>query len=191
MTKSNKVIGQEGILRAFREQNWNELRPILLAHITVRLFYRYNIKQSKGELEERARLFLSEVIDHVLLEGKRNWNTVHYLTFKDFLISVIDSHLYNTIKKSKSEEQIEAKSQEDNSVLSAEDEMTYKELRKRAYDLLEEQGATDEEIKIFDCTVEGIVKPRDIMEDLEIDELEFNNIWRTLKRKIKKIREKF
>ena len=64
------------------------------------------------------------------------------------------------------------------------------ELRKQIYDELESNGAEDDELLIFECLADGIIKPEDIRTELGMSESDFHNGWRRFKRKRKVIQEK-
>lgn len=172
------------------KEDWGSLWVILVAHSIKRLIYRYGIKASKGELVELAEEKLSEVLSLVLVDGTRNWNTDEYPSFKDFVVSVIDSHLNNSFNKSKPKEEPTDVFKETSTGESPEDVAVHKEERKEAYDFLEGEGASDSELLIFECMADGIVKPNAIRADLGINESDFHNAWRRLKPRLIKLRQK-
>jgi hypothetical protein len=185
-----KIISKEGLQNAANEEDWSQLWVILVAHCINRLINRYGIKSSKVDLLDQANEKISEVLSLILIDGTRNWNTDEYPTFKDFIISVVDSHLNNTFNKAKSKEEPTDTIPDSSSDSSPEDLIAYEELRKEAYEFLVEEGASDEELLIFECTADGIVKPNAIKEDLGISDSDFHNAWRRLKIKLKKLRKK-
>ena len=184
------IISKDELQKVGQKQDWNQLWVILVAHCINRLINRYGIKANREELLEISEEKLSEVLSLVFVEGTRNWNTEEYETFKDFLVSVVDSHLNNSFNRSKSKEEPTDEFSDSSEDQSPEDEITYKELRKEAYDFLVAEGASDEELLIFECMADGIIKPKAIKEDLGISDTDFHNAWRRLKPRLKKLRQK-
>ncbi|WP_139162851.1 hypothetical protein [Algoriphagus faecimaris] len=180
----------EELQKVAQKEDWNQLWVILVAHCINRLINRYGIKGNKDELLKISEEKLSEVLSLVLVEGTRNWNTDGYKTFKDFLVSVIDSYLNNSFNKSKSKEEPTEEIINSSEDGSPEDIMIYEELRQEAYAFLETEGSSDEELMIFECMADGVVKPKAIREDLGISESDFHNAWRRLKPRLNKLRQK-
>jgi len=188
MTKpASAVLSGEEILDASRKEDWGKLWLILMVHTIKRLKYRYGIKDKISDLKTRAHDHLSTVMQSILVEGKRNWNTKHYTTFQDFVISVIDSELYNAFQKKPSPEINVDIMPDDSSPDKVDDDLMYTELKDEVYSLLESENATDEELLVFDCMADGIVKPMHIRTELGIDENTFRRCWRNLKVKLEKI----
>ncbi len=187
---SKDIVSKEVLSQALHKENWEELWVILVAHTINRFIYRYGITSNKKDLIERADQKLSEVLSLILIEETRKWNRSEYATLKDFIISVIDSHLNNSFKKSRSKEELKSLVIDNSEDLSREDTLAYEEQRKEAFQFLEDEGATDEELMIFECMAEGIVKPQAIKEELGISDSDFHNAWRRLKSKLKKLRQK-
>ena len=133
---------------------------------------------------------LSEVLSLILIDGKRNWNKDKYPTFKDFVLSVIDSYLNNHFNKTKSNVALNSLMEESHQELNQEKLLEYQEQRKEAFQFLEKEGATDEELMIFECMVDGILKPQAIIEDLGMNKPEFHNVWRRLKSRLLKLKNK-
>lgn len=184
------VLSKDEILTASRGENWEELWLIFIAHTVKRLRYRYGIKEKSADLKIRARDHVSAVLHEILVEGSRNWNQDHYETFRDFVISVIDSELYNTFTKKRSPEIGVDVLPEVLQSGNAEDNIAYDELKKEAYSMLEKEGASDDELLVFECMADGIVKPAHIRTELGIDEDSFRRIWRKLQGKLEKIRNR-
>ena len=59
--------------------------------------------------------------------------------------------------------------------------------RKQVSDLLEQEGADDDELTVFECWVDGINKPADIAKDLGVDVKEIYKIIKRLERRLPKI----
>ncbi|NJN27758.1 MAG: hypothetical protein HC819_18215 [Cyclobacteriaceae bacterium] len=187
---SKDIVSKEDLSEALHKENWEELWVILVAHTVNRFVYRYGITSNKKDLIERANQKLSEVLSLILIEGTRKWNRSEYSTLKDFVISVIDSHLNNSFKKSGSKEELKSLIIDNSEDLSHEDTLTFEEQRKEVFQFLEYEDATDEELMIFECMAEGVVKPQAIKDELGISDSDFHNAWRRLKSKLKKLRLK-
>lgn len=187
---TKNIVSKEDLRAAIQKADWEELWTILLAHTIHRLIYRYGVKSKKEDLIDRAKHSISEVLSLILIAETRNWNINRYPTLKDFIISVIDSCLSNLFKKGNSTVDLQSSQAENSFDLSHEDSMAYEELYKEAYRFLEEEGATDEELLIFECMADGIVKPQAIKENLGINDSDYHNAWRRLELKLKRLRQK-
>ncbi len=188
MEVSSKIISGKDLLEEAKKEDWASLQVILVAHVIKRLKYRYDLRENNKRLADRANGIISELLDLTLIQGRRNWNTNKYDSFQDFLISVLDSHLYNKYAKSKPKEEYTDAVPDKSSDPSPEDQIAYEELKKKAYDFLVDDGATDDELLVFDCMTDGIVKPKSLREELGISKEDFHNIWRRLQSRIKKLR---
>jgi hypothetical protein len=187
---SKDIVSKKHLYDAIHKEDWGELWVILVAHAINRFIYRYGIQSNKRDLLDQANQKVSEVLSLILIEETRNWNRDEYPTIKDFIVSVIDSHLNNSFNKSKPKEELKSLIIDDSEDLSREDSLIYEELRKDAYQFLEGEEATDDELMIFECMADGIVKPQAIKLELGISDTEFHNAWRRLKIKLKKLRQK-
>lgn len=190
MEVATKIISGQALIEAAKQEDWNQLQVILVAHCIFRFTRRYGIKGSSQELKEMAQNLISEVMDKVLLEGARTWNTEEYSTFKNFLLSVIDSHLNNSLNKSKSKEEPTIQIPDHSKEPSPEDDMKAEELRNECFNFLSQIGATDEELLIFECMADGITKPKEIKDDLGMSETVYHNAIRRLDGRIIKLRQK-
>jgi hypothetical protein len=182
-------ISKDEMLKISNEQDWHGLWQILMVHTIKRLLYRYGIRESNLELQTRAREHLSEVVNLILVEQTRNWNTIRYLTFKDFLISVVDSELSNAFSKKPSIEEPTDKFEDHGISEGAQEQILYKELKDRVFALLQAAEADDDELLFFDCMADGIVKRSEIIANLGISENDYRKIWRRLEPKLIKIRK--
>lgn len=63
----------------------------------------------------------------------------------------------------------------------------YKDTRTQVFEFLEQEGADDYELLIFECWVDGISKPKDIAKELEIEVKEVYNVTKRLERRLLKI----
>lgn len=186
MQIKSKILSQEALLNAAQNEDWGRLWPLLVGFITKRLTYRYGIREPKDALIDRSEKILSEVLDKILVEGTRNWNTEEYETFVLFIHSVIDSHINNSFNKGK---QLETSSEDILSSLAndAPNEIEYQEFKNGVIEFLQREGADDEELIVFECMADGITKPKNIRCELGIDDRLFHNIWRRLQKKLIKV----
>lgn len=188
------IASDELLMEQLTNRDWNEFWLRLMGRCAWLLRKRYGVKWPNPELQSFSRKVISEVIDKIFLEKKRHWYTDSYPTFEKFIISAVDSHVNNTLKKRQDEQAIgSAEFIFDNETevdWSKEDHLISAELRKEIYDDLQAAGADDDEIMVFDCLVDGISKPDDIRSELGLSEENFHNIWRRLKRKRDVIRKK-
>ena len=187
---AKNIVSKEDLHAAIQQADWEELWTILLAHTIHRFIYRYGVKSKKEDLTGRAKQCISEVLSLILIEETRNWNINRYPTLKDFIISVIDSHLSNFFNKGNSTVDLQSSLTESSFCLSHEESVSHEELYKEAFRFLEEEGATDEELLIFECMADGIIKPQAIKEDLGISDSDYHNAWRRLELKLKRLRRK-
>jgi hypothetical protein len=190
MEASPKIISKDELVELSKVQNWTPLWLILLSHTIKRLRYRYGVRGKNEDLRMQARTYISEVLDLIFIKGSRNWNSDHYPTFQDFIVSVIDSHLSNSFSKAAGKEEAFEEIADDRRSESAEDQISYKELKEKTFKMLQHDGANDDELLVFECMADGIVKPQDIRTELGIDENTFRNAWRRLGPRLELIRTK-
>ena len=188
-----KPISRNGQIETALKEDWGKLHVTLMAHAIKRYRYRYGVMENNVKLAERARDLISEVLDLLFFSGNRNWNTEAYPTFQDFIISVTDSHLNGQMNKKKepvsNNLRLRLERQEERGT-SQENDIIYGELRSEVYKQLEVLECSDEELMIFECMADGMVKPREIRADLGMSENDYHNNWRALKRKVKKLGKK-
>jgi hypothetical protein len=193
MEEARTIISGEQLQIAFQEQNWNELWPILQARAAYLLIKRYGIRSSRDEIKIWTRQLVQETLDLVFIKQCRKWNVDEYPQLIDFLKSVIDSHTNNTLKTKPKE------APTDNEYLlsavveateSVQDRISADELRKEILTELQELNADDDELLVFECLLDGIVKPENIRAELGISENDFHNIWRRVNRKREKLKTK-
>jgi hypothetical protein len=185
------IISGVALLAHSQKQDWKVIWPILLAHTIKRLLYRYGIRKKKEELADLGRKHLSEVMDLVLVNQSRNWNSARYETFQDFMFSVIDSHLYNHFEKAPAKEHPTEDVKNSGAAQNAEDDAVYKDLRSQVFSELQNMGAQDDELLVFECMAEGIVKPSLIREELGLSPNDFRKAWRRLEPKLETVQMKF
>lgn len=192
MSEAKSICSEENLISEFQAQNWKDLWKTLFARSLYLLNNKYQVGWNNDKKKDFINQCISDVIDKIMVEKSRNWNTAEYPTFKDFIESVIDSHINNQLNKkrepviSENELTVEAGIAPTN----LDDDIAIQELHGIIFEELKKIGATDEEVLVFDCLAGGMFRKQDIRENLGIDDDEFNNIWRRLNRKrevIKKI----
>jgi hypothetical protein len=135
------------------------------------------IKRLEGK---EAIDFVAEVLTKVA-EGKRDWGKAN-CSFEDFLWGCLRSDLHGFFKKSIPNYLQEFGELEDKSAIKLDMETKASIIQK-----LEEVGADDDELIVFECWTDGITKPRDIVKELGIDLKQVNNITKRIKRRLPKI----
>ncbi|WP_305981974.1 hypothetical protein [Roseivirga thermotolerans] len=191
MKRPSNIVSEQELLAVFSSQNWGDLRIILIAHTIKRLIYRYGIRKGSSELKSDADTILSDVLSLIVLEKKRNWNQTEYSTFKDFVISVIDSHLYSKFVKKRAKEIEITDDIQHPLTFNKEEQIQYQEDKEVAFEILRELGAKDDELIVFECMADGVTKPELIRKDLGLEQNEFRSIWRRLKPRMEQLRIKF
>ena len=191
MEETATIASEEMLMAQLHERNWEELWIILMGHSVNRLRWRYGVEWSNSRTQEFCRQIITEVVDKIFLTRERNWNIDRYPDFQEFIIGVVDSHISNTLKKQEKEVATEQDSAFDTNHYQpdAQEVMSATELYQQIYDALQSAGATDEELLIFGCLVDGIEKPRDIRKELGITKEDFHNIWRKFKRRRDTVRK--
>ena len=193
MEETQTTIEGTQLQEVFLSQDWDKLWPILQARATYKLLYTYGIRKDKEDIKEWTREIVQEILTLVFVDGTRKWNPDSYPDLKDFLLSVIDSHINNSLHKRKVEiptadellfEHIEV------STDGIQEEITTSELQNQIIVELKNLNADDEEMLVFECLFDGIEKPEDIRKELGITEEHFHNIWRRVKRKREKLKTK-
>lgn len=193
MSETTTIISGEQLQTALHAQLTDEVYLKLVSHTIHRLRYRYGLRESGVSLKQKAHEFLQQVLSLVFVEQTRKWNIDMYSDLQSFLRSVIDSHLYNTItaRRVVSLENEDGVFEERSGVQSnAQEDIAATELRTQITRILEEEGADDEELLVFECLFDGFRTPRSIREELGISEESFGSIWRRIQRKREKLKSK-
>lgn len=194
MGEAKTIASDELLMEQLQNRNWEEFWVRLTGRCFWVLRKRYGVKWNNDELKDFSRKIISEVISKIFIEKERHWYTDSYPDFEKFIIGAIDSHIYNTLKKKNSELNVG-----DNEFIidqnvemepNVQEIVIAEELRKQIYNELESIGAEDDELLIFECLADGIIKPDDIRTELGMNESDFHNGWRRFKRKRKVIQEK-
>jgi hypothetical protein len=194
MEEIKVIASDELLMEQLSNRDWDKFWLRLMGRCAWILRKRYDVKWPNDELKSFSRDAISEVINQIFIKRSRKWNIDHYPDFEDFIVGAIDSHINNTLKKSKKEISVD-----DENLFPAENAefghsieqiIIGKELKSQLYKLLEEANATDDELLIFECLCDGIEKPEDIRSTIGLNEDEFHNAWRRFKRKRSTIKQK-
>lgn len=186
-------VTEEQLLATFQAQDWNVLWPQLQAHAVIILRGRYKVFE-QDRIKELSRKFVSEILDKVLLL-ERKWYPHSNVEFYDFLTSALDSHINAYWKKEKGNLTSSTDDKwvfESNTSLQkgVEESMEVKELKENVISQLRAMGADDDEELVFDCMADGLMKPKEIQNELGISPSQTNTILRRLRRKLDIIRIK-
>ncbi|MDV3950311.1 hypothetical protein CMT75_17490 [Elizabethkingia anophelis] len=194
MEEIKVIASDELLMEQLSNRDWDEFWLRLMGRCVWVLRKRYDVKWPNDELKAFCRDAISEVVNQIFIKRSRKWNTGRYQDFEDFIVGAIDSHINNTLNKSKKEISADKESlfvdeniEFDHSI---EQVIIGNELKSLLYTLLEQSDATDEELLIFECLCDGIIKPEDIRSTIGLSEDEFHNAWRRFKRKRNAIKQK-
>lgn len=187
MEELKTIASEELLMEQLTNRDWDKFWLRLMGRCAWLLRKRYTVAWSNEELRDFSRNAIGEIINKIFIEKKRKWYTDSNPDFEDFIISAIDSHINNTLNKSKKEKGVENEDLliSENGELASSTEQTIigKELKDQIYKQLEEAKASDDEILIFECLCDGIEKPEEIRSAIGLSDEEFHNAWRRFKRK--------
>jgi len=124
--------------------------------------------------------FVAEVLLKVV-EGKRDWGKAE-CSFELFLFGCLKSDLYRFFKKPKPKYAAELLDIPDNEEFNSN-----LENREEVILLLRQEGSDDDEIVVFECWMDGLLKPKEIANDLGIEIKQVNNISKRILRRLSKI----
>lgn len=168
-----------------------EFNKYLIKYSIYRINTKFNIKYDlnrgfRGIMVEDmiAELMLSFVKN----EGGRNWNKTEFPDFKAQIFSALDSHICNTIVKEFDKTILTDFDLEKQDIKQVDND-NYEELLQHSTNFLSNQGASDEEILLFEPYVVHKMKRADIAKEFGITEQEATNIKKKLDRKIPALRE--
>ncbi len=119
-----------------------------------------------------------------VMEGTRDWENAN-CSFTDFMFGSLRSELSNFFNGSqvgKTQDLLKS------NAYSNSNQDDIKEERKQVSELLQQAGADDNELMVFEYWMDGICKPREIAEDLGVDEKEIYKTVKRLERRLPKIR---
>lgn len=182
-----KFASVKETLNAFNSiDNWALFWKRTVAYTHWILRNKYFVISQKGLDGKTAEDFAEEVIEK-LLTGKRNWNIKLNPDLFLQVKSSIDSHINNFIKKSRPREF--SISNENTKFVTA-DSYDKNELLDHSIETLKSLKASDEEILLFYCQIDGITKPIKIANELGISVQEVYNIQKRLNRKLPELQQK-
>jgi len=168
-------------------ENWPSFWKRAVAYTLNVLKFKYHVSSNKGLEGKTAEDFAEEVLEK-LLTGERSWNKRLHPNFFSQVKSSIDSHINNYINSTKKTKEFPINEEITKSF--SENTFDLKELYDYSIVILESLEATDEEIILFNCQVDGITKPREIAEELGITANEVYNIQKRLNRKLPELQHK-
>lgn len=186
-----KLATNTELLDAVQEVFTPEFNSRLIKYAIIRINTKFNIKYDlnrgfRGIMVEDmiSELMLSFVKD----DGGRNWNQSEFPDFIEQVISSLDSQISNTIKK-ELEKTAQSNTNIEDCKISAEDNGDYDELLELSLKFLEEQGASDEELLLFEPYIVHGMKRSDIAKENGITEQEATNIKKRLVRRLPALKE--
>lgn len=163
---------------ALKQVNYDEFIDRLTYYTETRLRL-MDVKTRQG-LEAHDIVF--EAIRKVM-EGKRTWKPE--VQIEAFMVQTLQSETSNLIRDRKKIRPLLEKDNNAGFVISV-DEVNEKI---RAIERLRGAGSDDIEIYVFDCWAEGIFKPAEIANELELDIKDVNNAVKRLGNKLDKLQE--
>ena len=125
--------------------------------------------------------FVGEVLLKVIDEGGRDWSKAK-CSFKEFLFGCLKSEISNFFSTSKNTYSGDLPDSSSDVQPS-----NIEEKRRRVSELLKQEGADDDELTVFECWMDGMLKPSEIAKDLGIDVKDVYNITKRLERRMPKI----
>lgn len=176
---------------AIQEVFTPEFNLRLIKYAIIRINTKFNIKY---DLNRGFRgIMVEDMISELMLsfvknDGGRNWNKSEFPDFTEQIISSLDSQISNTIKKELEKTALSNTNIEDCKI-SAEDNGDYDELLELSLKFLEEQGASDEELLLFEPYIVHEMKRSDIAKENGITEQEATNIKKRLVRRLPALKE--
>lgn len=193
VTDSTKYVKGEELFQVFQIIDWEDLYLRLEAFIIYTLKYKYGVEKRKEQLQSKAHEIISEVMDLIFVSGTRNWCKETCPSFNSFIFGVVKSHINNMFSSSNKHSIIAIEDVQHETEKKHFDEsrnLDGNKLRDIVFNELKSLGADDDELYVFECMADGIVKPEKIREELGITSTNLNNILRRLNRKTLKLRNK-
>jgi DNA-directed RNA polymerase specialized sigma24 family protein len=151
--------------------------------------YAYNRIKTIEEKDLQGKTpddFVAEVLMKVV-ENDRDWNKAK-CSFKEFLFGALKSHISNfftTFKSAHNNNLPELAAPEESTAIST------TELKSTALEMLQNEGAKDDELEIFDCWTDGVLKPSEVAKQLGKSVESIYNSTKRLVRKLPLLKEKF
>ena len=187
MITTKTIASEELLMDQLQNRDWDQYWLRLLGRCYWVLRVRYKVKWTNEKLKDFSRSVVGEVINKIFIEKVRNWNIKRYPDFDEFIVGVIDSHINNIFNTKEKETTVgDNEFILDNNIESepgTEEVIITSELRKQIFDELQQAGAEDDELLIFECLADGIIKPNAIKEEIGLSDEDFHNAWRRFKRR--------
>lgn len=201
----------ENLIDLLKTENWDEIAPRLIAHAKWKCAS-YSWARNQHDLPKglQAADIAMQAIDK-LISGERIWDKNNQPNLLFFLKSVIDSLIWHLVSSSSHQNErpsgfrskiptdndsdpqdydfiIDTASSSDptpeNFLLNKENQARFWEIKNFLYEL----ASGDEEVgMILLCMEEGIIKPKEIAEQLGLDVAKVNNAQKRLRRLATKI----
>ncbi len=177
--------------KAVQEVFTPEFNERLIKYAIIRINTKFNIKY---DLNRGFRgIMVEDMISELMLsfvknDGGRNWNKLEFPDFIEQVISSLDSHISNTIKK-ELEKTAQSNTNIEDCKISAKDNGDYEELLELSLKFLEKLGASDEELLLFEPYIVHGMKRSDIAKENGITEQEATNIKKRLVRRLPALKE--
>ena len=193
MNTNSEIVKGEELYLIFQETNWEELYGRLEAYIIYVLRYKYGVIKNNDDILLQTHEIISDVMNLIFISGTRNWNKETCPSFNSFIFGVTKSHinnLFSTTKINETQSLEEVQHEVDGKHFEDPKGLNNTDLRDEAFSQLKDLGADDDELLVFECMADGIVKPEKIRAELGLKPSELNNILRRLNRKTNKIKNK-
>lgn len=197
MDKDGTAATAEEVAAQLDSIDWVDLWPKLEAHALWTLRRRYGVRGSEAELSERCRECVLTALYSVFAEDdpekRRYWYKGKWPDMFRFLCSVMDSQINNGFNTKRPEVPTDDEATLDgllgqNGGVRPDEFPT--DLRETVVKELQAHGASEEEIVVFHCMADGVMKPEAIRSDLGMCDKDFHNTSRRLDRRIRQVRTK-
>ncbi len=192
MEVTEKILATNTELqKAVQEVFTPEFNERLIKYAIIRINTKFNIKYdlNRGFRGIMVEDMISELMLSFVKNGEgRNWNKSEFPDFIEQVISSLDSQISNTITK-ELEKTAQSNINIEDCKISTEDNGDYDELLNLSLKFLEEQGASDEELLLFEPYIVHGMKRSDIAKENGITEQEATNIKKRLVRRLPALKE--
>jgi DNA-directed RNA polymerase specialized sigma24 family protein len=166
------------LVEALQSINMDEILDRMNAYASSRLQL-VGIKSFNGK---EPCDFVGEILLKVF-EGNRVWNNAK-CTFKEFLFGCLRSEIDNFLKSKKIIHVAEV-----SDITAVEVTESFELKKEKLAKLVEQCGADSEELIVFECWMDGLLKPGEIAIELGIDVKLVYNIERRLERSLQKVKK--
>lgn len=193
-TDSTVYVKGEALYQVFQSIDWEDLCIRLEAYIIYTLKYKYGVEKGKEQLQSMAHEIISEVMDLIFVSGTRNWCRESCPSFNSFIFGVVKSHINNMFSSSSNKysvvaiEDVQYDTEKKHFVEP--ENLDRNKIRNAIFNELKKMNADDDELMVFECMADEILKPEKIRQELGISPSHLNNIIRRLNRKTQKLRNK-